>query len=1124
MPKPTSTPIDIPLSTLDQLSPLPDTPIGRFLALENTIVQQYAHPRVADGSVTHVRVEQRPAFLGYDTTVKDDSGTIVSAMSDELQLITGGSGLNVATGNRLYTRSTSWLLNGDAAGSGPSIYFPQVLRSRSLYAADSQIQAPNSAMIGNISCTVWKEIANSKADNNDQSATVTASALYGIRVLFRDENTKTNIRPAFTYANGTPYKKVRVVTDGTYFYVFLDNTVGGTVIVAVFDTTGVLRASTTVSVISASYDWDVTYFRNQFVVLALPHGGTGITFVTYTFNGTTLTTTNNTDVTIACGAKVCAWVTSPPGITGGTLLTVDNPVTSTIYNIWAYRIGTGLTANHTYPQVASGIGSASSSAFKWISGMTGYVHTNGSGDLTVAYTVMDFFGVPEATTYRISSPPSGNNDTASDFFPDQLDNVTVTAAVPFTGSTTTIATRLGLSLVTCPFQIGDDWVALTYYPARKWGPLDPGAVATLHAPNRPVNPSNFQPTWYLIPLDSSQPIAGRFEYALAAADWQVIAPDNTNTLFAQDTNRVLTTPCVSPSGAVIFPAGYRVENVPTTQTFGVTGGLTFGYNYKSDNTVGVKQFTIGPDVGRPFAVNDVAFLPGVMAATLDGGFYSEHGVAAFECPSVTISVTSDVQIAAYGPYLYRMCAEYTSRSGLVDRSLPSAAFSFTALNANRFANTIAGHPVYPTLKKFIKASIYRTGFEQIAGSPPTGVSTAEYFKVTNDLQPVYNDPTAAGYTFADWMQASTQATGEELYTDQGFVPRYPAPAFRQGCVWNNRPWLVANDNTIWFGGELNDQDAAWFNPGFRVSVPSDDEIVAVAPMDSFLLILCASSIWYLPQTQLPDATGDTNGSPIPVPIRLPFENGGTGALAVIREGCAYASSTGGAWLITRALENKWLGQSAKDYLTGTISDMVLDGQNRLIVTNGSWLTVYDTVLGGWMRWNLPIAPALITAYQGQTVFAGANNGTGLVWQQTASQYYDSSADTGISPITMSVRLSPLHLGGGRTTKCIWNIQLQGEVFSSCYLNGTLYYDDFPQKTTVFDPKLVTGPGALLLDFPPTIKRSTSIGIGISNSLTGPGPTQSPGRGFALDLIGVLAGVEKGLTHFKGAQRVGGSTT
>jgi len=1115
MPKPEQTPIDVPLSTLDQLAPLPDKPIGRFTDLVNTVVRQYDHPRVADGSVTHVRAEQRPGFTSYDTPTVDATGTTVFTIPTGLQLFAATSGIDVIAGNRLYSRSTQWLLNSTPDGK-PTVVLPQTLRSRSIYAANSQVQAPDMAMIGNVSCTVLKEIAN-QATSNSASATLTPTDLYGIRVMFRDESTGTDVRPVFTFANGTPYKKVRVVADGSYFYVFLDNSVANTVIIVVYDVTGAFQTSISGSSATTSSDWDVTYFRNQFVVLARPVLTGGINFTTFSWNGTSLTTTANTDTSIACGAHVCAWAKTTPSAVGGKLLTVDNPVTSTIYNIWAYQISTSLTAINTYPQVASGIGSASASAFKWISGMTGYEHTDGSGDLTVAYTVMDFFGLPEATTYSISGPPSGRNDSASDFFPDQLGQYTQTVNVPFSGTSTNIVTRRGLSLVSRPFAVGSDYCALAYYPARKWGPLTPPATNS-HLPYRLGSANNLQPTWYVIPLDSVQAIAGRFEYAIAAADWQVIIPDNTGALSAQGPNRVLATPCTLSNGAIIFPAAYRIENIPSSGGFALN--LSAG-----DSTVGLKQFTIGPDVGRSFSVDALTFVPGLMAGILDQGFYSEHGLCAYECPAITVGAVSTA-FASIGQYLYRMVAEYTSRSGLIDRSLPSPAFAFTATNAVHLDQVLGGHPVYPTLKKYIVASAYRTAFEQISGSPPVGTPTTLSYKITSDLTPLYNDSTAASFSYSD--VGGLQGTGEVLYTDQGLLPRYPAPAFRGGCVWQDRSWLIGYDNALWFSGERVEGESPWFNVGFRITLPAADEITAIAPMDSFLLIFCANSIWYLPETQLPGPTVDeVANATIPVPIRLPFESGCTGPTAVIREGCAYASSSGGAWLITRSLENKWLGQAAQDYLSGTITDMVLDGQNRLIVTNGQYLTVYDTILGGWMKWTLPQAPALLGVHQGQPIFASVNTTSSLVWQQQTTNYYDLQVSSGgqiVWPITMGFTLAPLHLGGKRTTKCIWNVQLQGEVFTDCYLETVLTYNDFGGKSTTYPAAHLLAGTALLLDYPPTIKRSTSIGISCSVSNKGPDGALTPGRGLALDLIGVLAGVEKGQAHLKGSQRVPGTTT
>ena len=100
--------------------------------------------------------------------------------------------------------------------------------------------------------------------------------------------------------------------------------------------------------------------------------------------------------------------------------------------------------------------------------------------------------------------------------------------------------------------------------------------------------------------------------------------------------------------------------------------------------------------------------------------------------------------------------------------------------------------------------------------------------------------------------------------------------------------------------------------------PFDDDVreaepVAIAPLDDYIIVGCKRSMWYLPPTTLPDATGH-NGA-LPTPVQLPFPNGCTGRMHPIREGVAYESTAGGVWLVTRQLTNHWLSQPLQHDIT-----------------------------------------------------------------------------------------------------------------------------------------------------------------------------------------------------------------
>lgn len=1141
--------VDVPISTLDQQAPVTDKPIGRLSSLINGQVRQYQNPRpnVADGSITHIKVEKRDAFVTLSTTTKDTTGQGVAPASGTPQILYGGGdALRQIVNNRLYTRSNASWVKATNATDGDSAVFPHVLRSSPIYAADSNAQAPDFAVIGDVQCAVWREASESLANNCPPDLAGTTpppavpTAIDGVRVQLSDSNGV--VRPAFTLdpvgGGGTTYLKARVVAVDGVFLVFQDYYTVPTahtvqIYVTAIDTFGRNLGVLSLSVTTGNESWDVTTMNAQGAVVAMPNNGTGVRFTALHWSGTTFGVTTNTDATIQCGSLQCAWLTDANQAANiGYLASVG--LSGSTSNIYEYII-TSLAQTHAYPAASfPGIAQVD----HYISGITGYV-VPGTQDLVVAYSIMDMDPVLEATTYG-GTAPDCQNGAASDDFTDQMNNAVYTRKVSFIGVVTPIAQRNGMSLATRAFALGTDYVAVGYYPGVLFGPLPTSSAATPHFPQRPVNPSNFQPCWYVIPLALPQPIAGRFEYGLATADYQLISfvGGSISQLLPTPLNRCLTSVQVLPNGAIAMPLGYRAEqNIPSNALFtgtpqqGAPIGTFTTVSYQTNNTVGIKLFTMGPDFGQPFLVGQATYVPGLMGAIVEpfDVAITEQGLAGPECPRIQKSSQADPgnDIVA-GAYAYRGVFEQTTPTGRLYRSLPSASFSYTALKADALALDIIAHPLFPTNKKNVKFSWYRTGqltnltvagsatttsppsAQQEAAAPlPNAASTGSY-KITNDLTPFYSAPGSQYGVFTDYMNASSQATGELLYTDQGQLPRFPAPAFRGGCVWLNRAWVIGYDNALWFTGAITDGQGEWFNPGQRVVVPTNEEITSIASLDSFLLVFCQRSIWYLPETSsLPDATGVGT---VPTAIRLPFEMGGTGSTSVIRQGCLYTSSQGGVWMITRALDNVWIGQAAKDDLDGILTGMVIAG-NNVLVTNGSYVMAYDTNLGGWGRWNLPTDTTVIGAFAGQGVYC--NNGQ--VWAQTPGQWQDQDTVGGITyyaPTTATI--APVHIGGVRSWKRTWEIQAQGEVFDFCALTFTLSYGDYNLSGFGYAPVNVT-PGELEEALRPPTQLAASMGLTVTDAAV---VATSNGRGFSLEVISFYIGLEKGLVKLALGKRAG----
>lgn len=1136
--KPVPATVDVALSTLDQQSPETDKPIGRLRKLINAKVKQYQNPRAADGTTTHVKVEKRDAFVTIDDATDDTDGVAQTPPSGTPQvLFGGGDALRMVVDNRLYTKTTNWVKASNQA-DGDTVVLPQTLRSSPIYTADSQAEAPDFAVIGDTECTVWREVSTSRSNNDPTFPAVTAAVntvLDGVRVQVASSSGV--IRPAFTLdpeALGTTvYMKARVVAQGGYFWVIQDFQTNlplraVQIDVTVLNTLGVVVGSTSIAGANYNESWDVTVLTTDGVVIAMPAAVAGVTFTAMTFNGATVTKTTNTDATIKCRATQCAWMTDDTGTAHtGYLVTADDvsgpvgPLTAT--NLYGYRI-VSLAKDHEYPVVLS----AANQAVQYLSAITGY-HVPGGNDLVVSYALMDIVGVPEATTYGAGTPDEKNNN-ASDFFPDQMNNLVGTFAMPFTGVSTVISTRFGMSLASRAFAVGADYVAIGYYPGVKFGPLE-GPAATPHFPYRPVDPSNFQPCWYVLPLALPQAIAGRFEYGLATADYQDMVANVSHVILPNPRNRCLTSTAVLETGAIGIPLGYRAEqNIPSGALFSGTpqegqpvGDLPTLASYQTNNTVGVKRFTIGPDCGQPFVVGQATYFPGLMAAIVEPGevIITEQGLTAPECPRVKQSAVA-YAVSVSGAYFYRVAFEYTTKGGRMYRSLPSAAFAYTNVQADNLALEITQHNLAVTNKKAVKTSIYRTGIidaitdgtqasttppTQSAGTAVTSVPSVGAYKITDDLHPFYSNPALSTSAFDDYMTIGSQGTGELLYTDQGYLPRYPAPALRGGCVWQNRAWVIGYDNALWFSGQIAEGEGEWFNPGQRVVIPTNEAVTAIASLDSFLLIFCERSIWYLPESTLPDSTGTGT---IPPAIRLPFEMGGTGFSSVIRQGCLYSSSAGGVWMITRSLDNVWIGQAAQDDLSPTVTSMVIAG-NNVLVGNASYMMAYDTNLGAWARWELPISTTLVGASGGAAVTANS----GLVWQQTPGQYQDQDTvheTTTYVPLTVGV--SPVHIAGVRSWKRTWAIQAQGQTADPCDVAFTLSYGDYNTTTKTYLPATLDV-GTLEEEIRPTLQLATSVGFEMVDAENVDTVT---GQGYSLEVISFYIGKEPTLKQLPKGKR------
>ena len=635
----------------------------------------------------------------------------------------------------------------------------------------------------------------------------------------------------------------------------------------------------------------------------------------------------------------------------------------------------------------------------------------------------------------------------------------------------------------------------------------------------PSNEPPFQSTWFVVPMTGQQPVAGRFEYGLAYADWRIEGDQTAGPdLFPCASPSVYTTPVGTQ-----FVLPYRAENITSSVTQITAAGDVDVGDVAFDSTVGLKQFWLETGTGQAYANSGELLIPGPMATVFTASGFAEDNInLAPEAPflvSQSVASSGQLGLTLGSIRIYVVVWEATDENGNRIYSSPSPPLTVNMSGTNNVA-LIGGRVIFPLAGtgvpfgdstfgptcRNVTLSIYARAFIN-------GVPTTQRYKITSDLAANARAPISAtnpsGFSFPDsftWNYLdqnpdSEIQTGEILYTNKGYLPRVPAPAFSAGVSsWQNREWVLGYDGAIWFSGEKTEGDAIWFNPAFRIVLPSDDEPLGIASMENYLIVTCASSVWYIPAVQLPDATG-ANGT-IPTPVRLPFPNGTIrGLTQTLRDGVAYDSTAGGVWMITRSLENVWLSHDVQDTLAAPIVDLALDSQQRLFVLQETGpIMVYDGIPAAWYAWNVPTTGVLLSSYQGQVAYQDAATVNALV----PGAVVDTIAGTpsGIAP---DITIAPLNLGNVRGLKRVWEFQAVGTYLGPHRVNVVLSYpeDDWPD--TAYEPFVPGASDPYVIPFNPDFEEASQYGIRIYADFVGIG---SPGATFALEMVSAQVGADE----------------
>jgi hypothetical protein len=1044
--------ISIPILPMNQKSSEVSGPVGRIKRLVNGVVDKF------DANSSWLRIVKRPAFRvlprttgnPYDGGHSGSAGVPTPSVIDVLgkQLFAVGSD---ATPYVYSAASQAWQkFSNDTV-------ITNAVSTTPIWTQSTQSQCPDSATAGLTHCFVWSQGGQCWALILDNEGTV--------------------IRSAFQVS--TSGGRIKVVSDGTLFFVFFDDG-GQTITVVAFDQLGIPQPGTTTAstLYAAGENWDVCH-QDDAIGVALVHrgsndgtSGTGGTMVLIGYSGSSITVSPHDNASIQ-------WGTVSDRDAGGAILTnrtgdghlyiatFSSTSITANYSCLVQKLDTSANITHTYTPISS-----AARPLIGIVNVVGYVEANGTVHVMVS-----------RLPYTGSAPISGFAQNALTEF----------------GHATTSTDNLGyavvrsLQLSSRVDFIGSVPVAWTYYASVP-------SYAALAAVQLG------QPTYFLLRADTGA-VVGRVLHQTASMDWTWTSWDGTTT--PPPNSFQVSSPRVTGAGQITAALGQAGR-----QQVSVSGDIVKVNNFVS--TVGITDVTLG-QAGTCIDLDHETLIPGALVRSFDGVSFSASGIELGPEQPTSITDSSGGSLTGGQTYGYVIVYERMDRSGRKVRSASSINVEYTVPGSSSGRSATLQIPTLrATTHDDVIISVYRT----VWANNQQGTT---HRKITNDLAPLMNDRTVDFVTFVDDVSNDAAAVGEVLYGGTGAVlasegggdgqevDHDPPPPSSAGCVFGDRAFVIGPDGSVSFSLPGSALQPFAFNEGlFEMTVPTHDKVVALAALDKRLIFLCESSIWFVESGSFLDATG---AGDIPTPEQLPITHGCTGVAAVVPEGVVYASSAGGFYLLGRDLTSKYIGAAVEDEMVGTSVRSIASDENQRIyaLTTSNKILVYDIVFGGWYIWEPPSMAQTLACWNGQLVYTDGAD----VFVLDPEQVADNPGGVD-EPILTTIEFEPMSFG---EVQMFWDLDLEVSGGTEYALTATLVYDldtSEPDVFPTFDAQDmdVDGSGRARFNIPITQPECTWLSLTLTDSFP-----RGPSSGFVLEKMVAAVGVIPGKRRNNLNQRV-----
>jgi hypothetical protein len=346
----------------------------------------------------------------------------------------------------------------------------------------------------------------------------------------------------------------------------------------------------------------------------------------------------------------------------------------------------------------------------------------------------------------------------------------------------------------------------------------------------------------------------------------------------------------------------------------------------------------------------------------------------------------------------------------------------------------------------VSISIYRT-----QGNLPI------FYKVTDDSNPIINDPTVDTITFFDGLSDADIAANENLYTGSQLSNTVP-PSCSLISLYQNRLMINSTEdvNVLWYSQNKFDQSQYntlpldW-NTSFVEGVDSrfnvKTGITAIGLLDNALAVFKESSIFLLTgdgpnaldtADQFNDAqlmvstVGCTNQNSLCFITQTPNSPGGL-----------LFQSKQGIYLLGRDQSITYIGSPVERFNNITITSAnVMTKSNQVVFTSLEGIClVYNYFFNAWTVWdNLPCVSA--TVWQDQLVIM-TNEGSVMIQDITNTIYVDTFANNNALNVQSTITTPWIKYNGSGNLQgrmCVYSALILGTLQAPHTLQIQVAYD------------------------------------------------------------------------------------